>query len=62
MKYAIYEPVYTKARTPEDDRWSVRMEVIGTAEHCRSPEHALELARAAGFVAPIVGEFKEELQ
>ena len=62
MKYAIYEPVYTKARTADEERWSVRMEVIGTAEHCRSPEHAMQLARAAGFPAPIVGEWKETEQ
>lgn len=62
MKYAIYQPVYTKTRSQDEDRWSVRMEVIGTAEHCDSAEHAMQLAKAAGFPAPVVGEFQETEQ
>ena len=62
MKYAIYEAVYTKARTPTEERWTVRLDVIGTVEHCDTPEQAMQAARAAGFLAPIVGEWKEELQ
>ena len=62
MKFAIYQPVFVKARSQDDERWTVRLEVIGTAEHCRSPEHAMQLAREAGFPAPIVGEFQETEQ
>ena len=59
MKYAIYEPVYSRARTATAEEWRVRMEVIGTVEHCYSPDEALRAAKEAGFERPIIGPWKE---
>ena len=63
MKFAIYEPVFTRTRAPQGDEWRVRLDVVGTVEHVYSPEAALRAAKEAGFASPIVGPWKEgELQ
>lgn len=58
MKYAIYQPTFHKRA----DEWTVRMDVVGTAEHCDSAEQAIEAAKQAGFVAPVVGPYQEKTQ
>jgi len=62
MKWAIYEPVYRRVSAGAVEEWRVRLDIIGTVEDAYSAEQALRAAKEAGFIAPIVGEWKEREQ
>ena len=42
-----------------DREWRVRMEIVGSVEHAYSADQALRAAKQAGFIAPVVGEWRE---
>lgn len=48
MSYLVYEQIQ---RTTGE----IVMEVVGSIEHATSAEHALRLAKEAGFLAPVIG-------
>jgi hypothetical protein len=62
MKWAIYTPVFRRYSNGELDEWRVRMEIVGSVDDAYSADQALRAAKAAGFVAPVVGEWKEREQ